>query len=151
SGTATLWHPDLVPYEQPDLVLPESSKPDEHGLHRHLERDILPLEGKLYVVEKASPEPTSRKHTIKHPTRPAAYSPRVEHNGHGAWVHEAANPLDWDADTLMRRLGHTVEPFSPTELEQIRVSSGTEEDALRAMYVANAAPAPVLADTLKRF
>ncbi|MHC8402598.1 NEL-type E3 ubiquitin ligase domain-containing protein [Pseudomonas sp. MDT1-17] len=150
-GKQTLWHPDLEPYEQQNLRLPDDSKPDHHGLHSHTGQLLLPLEGKLYSVEKASTEPTSRTHRIQHPTRPNAYAPKVEHNGQGAWVHEAENPADWEGETLMRRLGHSVDRFSPVEREQIRISSGTEEDALRRIYVDNAPPPPVLADTIRRF
>ncbi|VVP19786.1 hypothetical protein PS862_03793 [Pseudomonas fluorescens] len=150
-GKPTLWHPDLAPYEQKNVTLSEDSKPNEHGLHRHANQDILPLDDKLYVVEKVSQAPTSRTHRIKHPTRPNAYAPKLEHNGHGAWVHEAENPGSWEGETLMRRLGHKVDRFSSTELEQIRISSGTEDNALRRMHVEHAAPAPVLADTIKRF
>ncbi|VVP15482.1 hypothetical protein PS838_03565 [Pseudomonas fluorescens] len=150
-GKQTLWHPDLAPYEQKNLTLTSDSKPDEHGLHQHAEQKLLPLDDKLYFVDKASTEPTSRTHRIKHPTRPNAYSPTLEHNGRGAWVHEAENPVDWEGETLMRRLGHSVDRFSSTELEQIRISSGTQADALRRLHVDSAPPPPVLADTIKRF
>lgn len=150
-GTQTLWHPDLAPYEQQNLTLSTDSKPNEHGLHRNANQHILPLEDKLYVVDKASNEPTVTTHRVKHPTRPNAYSPKVEHNGHGAWVHEAENPGHWEGETLMRRLGHSVDRFSPTEREQIRISSGTDDNSLRRMHVDNAPPPPVLADTIKRF
>jgi hypothetical protein len=150
-GKQTLWHPDLAPYEQKSLTLTPDSKPNEHGLHQHANQHILPLDDKLYFVDKASPEPTITTHRVKHPTRPNAYSPEVEHNGHGAWVHEAENPGDWEGETLMRRLGHSVDRFTPTEREQIRISSGTDDNALRRMHVENAAPPPMLTDTIKRF
>lgn len=151
NGQPTLWHPDLEPYAQKNLILPNDSKPDGQGLHQHANGNILSLEGKLYVVEKASAEPASDTRRIKHPTRLNAYSPKLEHNGYGAWVHEGENPRNWEGDTLMRRLGHRVERFSPSEREQIRISSGTDHNVLRRMYVENTAPAPVLADTIKHF
>ena len=150
-GKPSLWHPDLGPYEQRNLSLPSTAKPDRYGLHQHLDQSVLPLEGKLFIVEKASADPASNTHRIQHPSRPNAYRPEVEHNGHGAWVHEAENPQDWAGPTLMRRLGHSVERFSPSELEQIRISSGTDENALRGMHIDNRPPPPLLADTIKRF
>ncbi|WP_242489264.1 DUF6543 domain-containing protein [Pseudomonas sp. TH08] len=51
----------------------------------------------------------------------------------------------------MRRLGHSVERFSPLEMEQIRVASGTDADELRRMHIDNSPPPPVLADTIKRY
>ncbi|WP_064118961.1 NEL-type E3 ubiquitin ligase domain-containing protein [Pseudomonas fluorescens] len=150
-GKTRLWHPDLSPYEQNTLALPSASKPDHHGLHQHAEKTLLPLEGKLYHLEKPADVTLSTTHRIKHPRRPTAYSPKIEHNGHGAWVHEGENPLEWDSPTLMRRLGHRVARFSATEREQIRISSGTADDALRHMYSANAEPPPLLSDAIKRF
>jgi hypothetical protein len=151
NGKPALWHPDLAPYEQTKLMLPAASKPDGHGLHQMGRETLLPLEGKLYSVEKASTQPTSKTHRIKHPSRPNAYRPKIEHNEHGAWLHEAESPHDWADQTLMQRLGHNVERFTPTELEQIRISSGTATDALRQMHDQNSPPPPLLADTIKRF
>ncbi|WP_277759123.1 DUF6543 domain-containing protein [Pseudomonas sp. A34-9] len=150
-GTPSLWHRDLKPYERNDLSLAQGAKPDSYGLHQYRNENILPLEGKLYTVEKASAEPTSNTHRINHPTRPNAYKPQIEHNGHGAWVHEAESPHDWDGGTLMRRVGHSVERFSPAEREQIRISSGTDENQLRQMHLDSDPPPPLLADTIKRF
>ncbi len=150
-GKDSLWHPDLSPYERNELMLSPGAKPDRHGLHQYGNENVLPLEGKLYFVEKASTDATSTTHRIKHPKRTNAYKPQIEHNGHGAWVHEAETPQDWPNEALMRRLGHSVERFSPTELEQIRISSGTEHNALRQMHIDNSPPPPLLADTVKRF
>lgn len=151
NGKNSLWHPDLDPYQRNELMLAPGAKPDRHGLHQYGNENVLPLEGKLYVVEKASPEATSNTHRIKHPTRANAYRPQIQHNGHGAWVHEAETPQDWPNDALMRRLGHSVERFSPTELEQIRIGSGTDHNALRQMHIDNSPPPPLLADTVRRF
>ncbi|MHC8373540.1 dermonecrotic toxin domain-containing protein [Pseudomonas sp. MDT1-85] len=150
-GKPALWHPDVAPYEQKNLQLNAASQPDRHGLHQHGHESILPLDGKLYSVEKASTHPQVKTHRIKHPERQNAYKPILEHNEHGAWLHEAENPADWEHETLMQRLGHTAERFSPTELEHIRTSSGTEHDELRRMHTDNSPPPPLLADTIKRF
>ncbi|CAI8984312.1 RING-type E3 ubiquitin transferase [Pseudomonas sp. IT-347P] len=149
-GKPALWHADLAPYEQKDLSLPSTSQPDNHGLHRYGSNSILPLDGKLYSVEKTSTHPDSRTHRIKHPRRANAYRPTLEHNGHGAWLHEAENPGAWTDATLMQRLGHKVERFSPAQLEQIRISSGTEPDALRQMHNEHQAPPPLLTDAINR-
>ncbi|MFJ2320344.1 NEL-type E3 ubiquitin ligase domain-containing protein [Pseudomonas sp. NPDC087817] len=151
SGKASLWHPDLGPYEQKNLALSVASKPDRLGLHRHGNDLLLPLDGKLYKVQKATTEPAHKTHRIEHPSRANAYQPTLEHNDHGAWLHEAENPEDWSGPTLMRRLGHSVERFSPLELEQIRVASGTDAEELRRMHIDNSPPPPVLADTIKRY
>lgn len=150
-GKPTLWQPDLSPYEHKNLQLNAASKPDLLGLHDHGRERILPLEGKLYSVEKASTRADIKTYRVKHPERANAYKPLIEHNEHGAWRHEAENPADWDVQALMPRLGHRAEPFSPAQLEQIRISSGTGHDHLRRMHSASSAPPPLLADGLKRF
>ncbi|VVN76930.1 hypothetical protein PS718_00803 [Pseudomonas fluorescens] len=149
-GKPALWHADLAPYEQNNLSLPDTSRPDPQGLHQLGRETVLPLDGKLYSVEKASADPASRTHRIKHPQRPNAYQPTLEHNGHGAWLHEAETPADWADERLMRRLGHRVERFSPAELEQIRITSGTENDALRRLHSDNSPPPPLLTDAINR-
>jgi hypothetical protein len=150
-GKASLWHSDLAPYARDDLALAPGSKPDRLGLHQHESGSLLPLDDKLYVVEKASTGPASRTHRIKHRKRTNAYQPKAEHNGHGAWLHEAENPQDWSDATLMQRLGHSVERFTPTQREDIRRSSGTTHDELRRMHSDNSPPPPLLTDTVNRY
>lgn len=150
-GTASLWHPDLGPYEHKNRSLDAASKPDAHGLHDHGSERLLPLDGKLYSVEKGSSRPEVKTWRVKHPERPNAYKPLLEHNEHGAWRHEAENPAHWHDSALMQRLGHRAERFSPTQLEQIRISSGTSHDQLRRMHSDSSPPPPLLADSLTRF
>ncbi len=143
-----LWHPDITPYAQADLALPDTSKPDAKGLHQYAGKTVLPLEGKHYEVEY---DRDSGRHRIQHPSRPQAYAPQLRHNERGAWVHEGEKPQDWDGPVLMRRLGHTVDAYTDNQLEDLRSISGTPHDCLRRMYLENAAPPPLLADTLARF
>lgn len=148
NGQQRLWHPDLKPYEQPNLKLPLDTRPDEQGLHAHKGQNILPLEDKHYAVQQ---DPLTGNYRVKHPRRADAYRPELKHNGRGAWTHEAENPRDWESPTLMRRLGHSVADLSDTELERIRTISGTKDNALRKMHMDNASPPPLLTDSLNRF
>jgi len=147
NGEPRLWHPDLTPYEQPDLSLPDGSRPDERGLHAHKGQSVLPLDGKHYAVQYQA---TRGRYRIKHPQRANAYLPELNTNGLGAWTHEGENPQDWEGATLMRRLGHDVDGFSDAALERARIASGTDDDALRRMYIESAPPPPLLADSLLR-
>ncbi|MHC8331051.1 dermonecrotic toxin domain-containing protein [Pseudomonas sp. LB3P25] len=142
-----LWNPDLSPYEH-KVTLPRDSKPNERGLHRHNEQDILALDGKHFEVKE---NPQTGQPQLTHPNRPAAYQPRVEHNGAGAWHTELDRPIEWDKTALMRRLGPSVDGFSDETLEQIRIASGVEEDVLRKLQVETEPPPALLGDTLKRF
>ncbi|MDL5593315.1 NEL-type E3 ubiquitin ligase domain-containing protein [Bacillus subtilis] len=147
-GSTRLWHPDLKPYEQSRLTLPGGSKPDALGLHQHAGKTVLPLEGKHYAVRF---DRHSGHYRVEHPSRPQAYPPRLQHNGRGAWTHEAESPHEWEGARLMRRIGHSVDGLSDAELEQIRHISGTPFDSLRRMHVENTPPPPLLDDTLTRF
>jgi len=148
SGEVRLWNPDLTPYQQKNLPLPATSTPDALGLHQVDGQTVLPLDDGIFVLEKAE---GSREHRVQHPNRPQAYEPKLTHNGHGAWLLEGENPRDWDAATLMRRLGHRTDGLSDAQLEQIRLISGTDEGSLRWMHVEQTAPPLLLDDTLKRF
>lgn len=147
SGKTRLWKPDLKPY-QLDMTLPKSSRPNAQGLHRFDGRDVLPLDGSHYAVQK---DVATGRYRMQHPTRPGAYAPELNTNGSGAWNHELEQPRTWEKPLLMKRLGHSVSEFSDTELEQIRQVSGTSEDVLRRMHVENEPPGPLLADTINRF
>jgi Leucine-rich repeat (LRR) protein len=146
-GKTRLWKPDLNPYEH-KVMLPGDSKPDARGLHRHNEQDILLLQGKHFEVKE---NPQTGQPRLRHPDRPTAYQPRVEHNGAGAWQTELDRPVEWDKTALMRRLGPAVEGVSDATLEQVRIVSGVEEDVLRKLHVEVAPPPALLTDTLKRF
>ncbi|POA26906.1 MULTISPECIES: NEL-type E3 ubiquitin ligase domain-containing protein [unclassified Pseudomonas] len=147
NGQPRLWHPDLKPYELPDYTLPANSRPDALGIHSHEGQDILPLDEKHYAVQQ---DPKTGSYRVRHPHRSNTYSPQLKHNSLGAWTHEGENPRAWASPTLMRRLGHSVDAFSDAELEQVRIASGTDDAALRRMYVDNTAPPPLLDDSLKR-
>ncbi|MFJ4542649.1 NEL-type E3 ubiquitin ligase domain-containing protein [Pseudomonas sp. NPDC088885] len=146
-GRSLLWDSDLQRYSQ-SLRLDDSARPNAAGIYRHADQDVLPLEGRHFVVRT---EPGSDDYRIQHPQRSDAYAPRLSHNGVGAWVHEAERPQAWQGRQLMHRLGHRVDSFSEQSLEQIRVVSGVEEDALRKLHVEHEQPPAMLAATIKRF
>ena len=146
-GSSRLWHPNLKPYEH-TVSLPKDSLPNERGLYQHDGRNFLPLEGKHFEV---AIDPQTGQPRLRHPNRPTAYQPRLEHNGVGAWHTELDRPIEWDKTTLMRRLGPMVDGFDAATLEHIRIASGVEENQLRRLQVTNAAPPALLVDTTRRF
>lgn len=144
-GRQRLWNPDLKPYVHHDLT-PDSS-PDRLGLHTQQGRTILPLDNAHYRVEQ---HPVEGDYRILHPRRSDAYAPRLQHNGQGAWSHEAENPRAWDEAKLLRRLGHSVSDLSDTQLAQVSRNSGTEPEHLCAMHTEHSPPPPLLQDSLHR-
>lgn len=147
NGETRYWKPDLTPYEH-SSELPNDSKPDALGLHRHQGKTLLPLENKRYAVNE---DPVTHQHHIEHPTRPEAYKPALKSNGTGAWQTELDQPLTWDQATLLRRIGPDMERFSASERERMLTISGCHENVLRKMHVDVGQVPPLLADTLKRF
>ena len=147
NGETRLWNPDLSPYQRADMVLPADARPDRQGIHQHRGRRILRLNNQHFEVLD---DPVTGQQRIRHPQRFDAYAPTLRHNGQGAWVCETENPREWEGTTLMRRLGHTTDAFSDTQLERIRQISGTEEAALRRMHIEHTPPPPLLTDTLQR-
>lgn len=146
-GKQRLWNPDLSPYEH-SVVLPQASQPNELGLFQHEGKDVLRLEDKHYVVAQ---DPEAGLRTLKHPDRPDAYQPVVEHNGAGSWKTEIDRPLAWDKARLLRRLGTATDEVADESLEQILTVSGVKENALRRMHVEHETPPALLVDTLNRF
>jgi Leucine-rich repeat (LRR) protein len=147
NGQTRYWEPDLARYEQKSLPGPAST-PTELGLHQHQGQHLLPLEGAHFAVSEG---PIPGEYRIEHPSRPEAYKPLLRHNGDGAWHTELEQPLEWDKQTALRRIGSSVESFTPEQRETILQVSGYNEDALRKMHVDQQPLPPLLADTIKRF
>jgi len=147
NGSTRYWKPDLRAYQHP--AIPAADAPiNELGLRQHQGKQLLAIEDAHYAV---SQNPVSGRYQIDHPTRVDAYKPLLRHNGEGAWHTELEQPLEWDGDTALRRLGHHVEPFSTIQRQRILKVSGYSEDGLRKMHVNQQTLPPLLADSIRRF
>ncbi|MEX3773368.1 DUF6543 domain-containing protein [Pseudomonas sp. MYb118] len=146
NGKTRYWKPDLDAYQQP--APPADAPVNQLGLRQHQGKQWLPIEEVHYLV---SEDPTTGQYHIEHPNYPEAYKPQVHHNGDGAWHSELEQPLEWDADALLRRIGHRVDGLTAAERQEILEVSGYSEDALRKMHVNQEPLPPLLADSLRRF
>lgn len=146
NGAKRYWKPDLAPYQQ-DIKLPPKLGHDRLGLHQMRGEPMLALEDKLYTVQKAAGD---EDYVIKHPTRPDAYAPRLQHNGAGAWHSELDTPLQWDEPTLLGRLGHGARGLGEADRRLALNLSDVKENALRQMHVRGEPIPPLLDDTLER-
>ncbi|MBC8997962.1 hypothetical protein IAI51_15655 [Pseudomonas sp. N40(2020)] len=147
NGKTLYWKPDLTRYRQQDLPAPDA-RPSRLGLHEHKGKLLLPIEQGHYAVNES---PIPGQYRIEHPTRPDAYQPKVRHNGDGAWHTEFEQPLAWDSDTALRRIGHSMESLTPARRARILEVSGFNADALRKMHVEQESLPPLLADSITRF
>ncbi|WP_438867153.1 dermonecrotic toxin domain-containing protein [Pseudomonas sp. L1(2025)] len=143
-GKTRLWNPDLAPYAH-DIQLADESQPNREGLHTLADKQILALNGQHFSVKQSTGNAM-----LAHPTHAHAYSPPIIGNGKGAWLTPLDRPLTWDRTTLLRRLGPPADSISETRLEQAHRISGTDDGALRKLYMDNQPAPPLLADTLKR-
>jgi len=131
------------------VTLPEGLKANAHGLYAHESSLYLPAtDGGHYKVGASG---TEHEFRLLHPDGDSRYTPRIRHNGEGAWVHEFEQPLTWDRKTLLRRIGHSVDNLSDNQLEQARAISGVSDDELRQVFTEQRPPAPLFKDMLRRF
>lgn len=145
-GQKRLWRPDLRPYQYPNLALGDA-EPDARGLYSMGNKQFIKLEDKVYQVKIDTA--TQRCH-IQHPTEPYTYTPRVRHNGSGAWVHELDDPMQMSRMQLFRRLGPAAQGLSDAMVERVLAASNTSDDALRRLHMDNLPPPPALADSMRR-
>ncbi len=130
------------------ITLPDGQRPHTQGLYTHEGALYLPARGGGHYKVRSSGKPNEFR--LLHPDGESRYAPRIRHNGEGAWVHEFEQPLTWDRKTLLRRIGHTVDHLSDTQLEQARAISGVSDDELRSVFIEHRAPPPLLKDMLRR-
>ncbi|MDD0970936.1 MULTISPECIES: dermonecrotic toxin domain-containing protein [Pseudomonas] len=147
NGKTLYWKPDLKPYAS-NLAPPASARVDAQGVQLHAGKRLVPIEDTHFVVNDHE---HSGKWRIEHPTRTDAYQPIVRHNGEGAFHTELENPLQWDRATVLRRIGHSMKRFTPTQRERILRVSGFSEDGLRRMHLNQERVPPLLGDTIERF
>lgn len=131
------------------VTLPDGLKANAQGLYVH-ERGLYlsATDGGYYKVEASD---TAHEFKLLHPDGDSRYAPRLRHNNEGAWVHEFEQPLTWDRKTLLRRIGHTVDHLSDSQLEHARAMSGVSDDELRQVFTEHREPAPLFKDMLRRF
>ncbi|MFA0936851.1 NEL-type E3 ubiquitin ligase domain-containing protein [Pseudomonas tremae] len=145
-GSVRLGKPTVEPYAD-TVRLPEGLSLDALGLYEHGGRTWLPLDGKLYRVE---PDASRANWRIRHPENERSYSPRLKHNGAGAWRHEWENPMGWDEVTAFRRLNATCHALTETEIRKVLRITGINEAVLRQIHVEHFQPPALLIDAIQR-
>lgn len=146
NGQARLWSVDLKPFAA-DVVLPQGIKPSAEGVFEHQGVKYIGLQGRFYRVEL---DTALNKWRIRIP-RGRRFSPKLEHNGAGAWRHEGENPLLWDLKTSLRRLGYPVADLSVQVAEDILSVTGADQALLTTLHLESQPPPGALTDAIQRF
>lgn len=145
-GHKRLWVPDLKPYEVRNISL-AGIKPDAQGMYFLKGQSYIQLEDKVYSIKV---DPLSKQGYIQHPNDPHAYTPKLQHNNHGAWTHELDNPQMWSREQLCRRLGPDAQLLSNRSMDAVLQASNTTDAMLRALFTDNLPIPPLLAESIKR-
>lgn len=146
SGQARLWKPDLLAYQQPHTRVTGLTA-DAQGIYNVGTQHYITLDDAVYSIKMES---GARDGVIEHPSDPGAYTPRVQHNGQGTWIHEADNPAQWSRLMLFKRLGHQAKGIGETTAESILTLTDTGDPILRKLFMDNLGVPPLLADSLRR-
>lgn len=147
NGLTRLWKPDLARFEE-KVALPSSVAADAQGRITVEGKTWLPLEGKLYRIER---DAELKQWRVIHPTDPELHSPLLEHNGAGAWRHEGENPMGWDDVKAFKRLGSAHQQFTDQTARRVLRITGADDGLLRQVHVENLPPPALLSDTAQRF
>lgn len=146
NGQTRLWAPDLKPFAT-EVTLPQGMKPNAEGIFEHQGVKYIGLHDRFYRVEL---DATLNKWRVSAP-RGRRFSPRLEHNGTGAWRHEGENPLTWDVKTSFKRLGYSVAALSDQAAEDVLAITGTDRALLATLHLENQPPPSALTDAIERF
>lgn len=146
NGEPRLWKPDLTGYSS-SHALPADLAPNALGQYQVGDRHFIRLDGKVYEQRF---DAELKQWRIKHPNDSNAYEPTLRHNDNGAWTYHGEQPLRWNRQQLLRRIGHATDGLDDRVLEQTADISGVGDDALRRMHVNHEPVPPLLADTLYR-
>jgi hypothetical protein len=147
SGSIRLWKPDLTAYRQQSAV-PRRLPADKQGLVTWRERQYVRTGADTYALR---PIEGTDLWEIEPAQASGRYSPVLETNGAGAWLHDSELPQQWNLLTLFRRLGYREEDIPDTEGLQILAMSGLDESLLRQLYPDRSKPMATLVDTVRRF
>lgn len=143
-GKEYLWDATLQGYASRQS-LPEQLEPDSQGRYSLNGQQYISLDDTLYqVVQKDG------RWRVAHPDDPDAYQPALVDNAAGAWRAAHEQPLEWDDQQLMRRLGLVSASLDEADLEAALQCSGVKADELRYTHAAAQQPPALLADMLDR-
>jgi len=146
NGARKLWKPQMAPYAVEGVGL-AGIKPDAQGIYTRNGQSYIKLDDKVYSLHT---EASTQVFSMRHPTDPTAYRPKLQHNGMGAWTHELDRPLEWTRLQLFRRLGPDAQALSARAADHLLAATNTSDAVLCRLLIDNLSTPALLADGLKR-
>lgn len=141
-------HPQVERYALADVDASSQLEQDAQGIYTHNGRPCVGLDFHCYEVQS----PTDGwVNAIIDSSRFARAPIPVYGNGEGAWRHHYEQPMEWDGQYLLQRLGYRASGFNSDQITGILHVSNTTEDMLRRVHVNREPVPPLLVDTLQRF
>ncbi|WP_213876971.1 NEL-type E3 ubiquitin ligase domain-containing protein [Pseudomonas sp. dw_358] len=145
TGQPSGWIADLSGYRQPEGIHP-TGQADPRGLYEADMGQLININEAFYHVSRDD----NGHWRIQPPRQTGAYSPRLHHNGAGAWHHEHEHPQRWSRLSLLRRLGPISAGFDDERLLQLGRVSGVDNTQLRRVYQLDQPVPALLHDVLVR-
>jgi Leucine-rich repeat (LRR) protein len=145
NGEQRLWKPDLTTYAR-NVELTDIA-PNGMGVYRLDGKSYIRIDGQVFEVF----EDAKGAWSIRHPDDPDAYQPALKHNQEGTWQAVGEQPLQWNHEKLLSRIGSATHGLPDEVLEQAVRISGIDDDVLRRMHLDQLPIPPLLRDTLQRF
>ncbi|EKT4529251.1 hypothetical protein QEM33_001817 [Pseudomonas putida] len=140
-GQLRLCDPSLSGYQREGVDLMVGQAVNETG------RSLRRLHDAVYEVSEGD----DGAWRIHHPSRPGAYSPALEHNGAGGWVHEFEQPQRWhDPASMVRRLASRTAQVPDEAVSLALQATGFDAGCLRRLLLENAPPPARLLDAIER-
>jgi hypothetical protein len=146
AGKPRLWRCDEAPYRQ---SLAMNVIADGEGLYQVNGRQFIKIDDAFYEIDF---DATLAQWRVRHPSRPAAFSPAVEHNGEGGWrfVHE--QPDAWSSGLYaLKRIDPRLAALDAGRLETIRKITNTPFGRLNYLAEENRGLPARFKDCVERF
>ncbi|MDH4551945.1 NEL-type E3 ubiquitin ligase domain-containing protein [Pseudomonas sp. BN607] len=144
-GREVLWHAEMAEYAS-TVKRPAHIETDDMGLYRTAGKQYLELDGTSYEVFQDA----DNQWRIRHPAKPEAYAPKLQHQGEGRWKLDHEHPLEWDAPQALRRLGKVAAGLDDAALETALRCCGENGDVLRHTHSSGQKAPSLLVDTMLR-
>ena len=146
AGKPRLWLADGAPYRKP-LVTDEIA--DGEGIYRVNAQRFIKIDDASYEIDF---DTTVSRWRVRHPTRPAAFSPIVEHNGEGGWRFAHEQPEAWSSGIYaLKRIDPRLAAFDEGSLEAIRKITDTSISRLNHLAEENRGLPARFKDSVERF